>query len=248
MTKSSLILAAVVASQLGFVMPVSAQSRDLLAGTPGDLGALPSRARKSAAPEITLPLKLEAVRNESHPALRSVLIVGEEVLRLVGAGFGREAGGREVQMRVGSEQVALRILGWRDDEIRVQLPDLVTLGIDARTAATLEHELATSKKRVLGPNVEIGIALDGKWVAKRSAQLAVAYRDLDGDGSLTSEDCDDFDPRRKPSNQEVYDTSGLDEDCNDKTQAAAPVAPVMPVAPATTDAPADPLGLGASEL
>jgi len=247
MTKNSLILAAVIASQLGFVVPASAQGRELLAGTPTELGALPSRARKSAAPEITLPLKLEAVRNETHPALRTALVVGEEVLRLVGAGFGREAGGREIQMRVGSEQIALRILAWRDDEIRVQVPDLVALGIDAKAAAALQHELATSKKRVLGPNVEIGIALDGKWVAKRSAQLAVAYRDLDRDGSLTREDCDDFDPRRKPGNQEVYDAAGLDEDCNDQTQAAAPVAPVVPATPASA-APADPLGIDSPEL
>ncbi len=245
MTKKSLILAACLASQLGFAVPAAAQRRDLLAGTsaePGALGALPSRARKSAAPEITQPLKLEAVRNESHPALRTTALVGEDVLRLVGAGFGREAGGREVQIKVGSEQVTLTVLAWHDDEIRVQVPDLMGLGIDARQAATFEKELAQGKKRVVGPNVEIGITLDGKFVAKRSGQVAVAYRDLDGDGSTTNEDCDDFDPRRSPRLKETYDIAGVDEDCNPSTQATAPAA-AAPAAPA-----ADPLGIGSPDL
>lgn len=244
MTKNSLILAACIASQLGFAVPAAAQGRDLLAGAstdPGGLGALPSRARKSAAPEITLPLKLEAVRNESHPALRTTTLVGEDVLRLLGAGFGRDAGGRDVQIKVGNERITLTVLVWRDDEIRVQVPDLEGLGIDPKQAATLYQELAQSKKRVVGPKVEIGIALEGKWVAKRSGQLAVAYRDLDGDGSATSEDCDDFDPRRRPGNLETYDAAGVDEDCNPNTQATKPVA--APVAPAP-----DPLDVESTDL
>lgn len=245
MTKKSLILAACIASQLGFAVPAAAQGRDLLAGAstdPGGLGALPSRARKSSAPEITQPLKLEAVRNESHPALRTTTLVGEDVLRLLGAGFGNEAGGREVQIKIGSESITLTVLAWHDDEIRVQVPDLDGLGIDPKQAATLHQELAQSKKRVVGPNVEIGIALDGKWVAKRSGQLAVAFRDLDGDGSTTNEDCDDFDPRRRPGNKEVYDVAGVDEDCQASTQASAPVA--APVAPNA----ADPLDMESTDL
>lgn len=233
MTKTSLILAACLASQLGFAVSAAAQGRQLLAGNMAepDLGALPNRARKSAAPEITLPLKLEAVRIEGRPALKTTVLVGEEVLRLVGAGFGREAGGREVQIRAAGVSYALTVLSWRDDEIRVQVPDLSELGIDAKTAASYHDQLNKGKKSVLGPSIEIGIALEGNWVAKRSGQLAVAYRDLDADGSLTSEDCDDFDPRRKPGNVESYDAEGVDEDCNAATQASAPAAPAPAVDP-----------------
>ncbi len=255
MTKNSLILAACIASQIGFALPVAAQGRSLFAGTatePGALGALPSRAQRSAAPEITLPLKLEAVRNDSHPALRTTTLVGEDVLRLVGAGFGREAGGREVQIKVGRERITLTVLAWHDDEVRVQVPDLTGLGIDGKQAASFERELAQGKKSVVGPKVEIGIALDSKWVAKRSGQLAVAYRDLDGDGSTTIEDCDDFDPRRRPGNQETYDVAGVDEDCNADTQASPPVAAPL-VAPeadplVAPDSEADPLGIDSPEL
>lgn len=243
MTRNGLIIAACLASQLGFAISAAAQSKDLLAGTgkePGALGALPTRARKSAAPEINIPLKLEAVRNESHPALRTTTIMEEDVLRLVGAGFGRDAGGREVQIKIGGTQIALTVLAWHDDEIRVQVPDLMTLGIDAKQASGYEQELSQSKKRVVGPNVEIGIALQSQWVAKRTGQLAVAYRDLDGDGSLTNEDCDDFDPRRRPGNKESYDVAGVDEDCNPNTQATAPAPVAVPAAQA-----ADPLNLDA---
>jgi hypothetical protein len=183
-----------------------------------ELGALPGRARKSAAPEIATPLTFEAVRQETYRGLRASVVVAESVIRLVGKGFGTEAGARSVVIKLpNAEPVALKILSWRDDEVRVELPALEAVGIDARAASELKGQL-TAKKHVVGPSVEIGLWMEGKWVIRaRTAQLAVVWRDLDGDG-VDAIDCDDFDARRAPGRKEVADPDGVDEDCNPETK------------------------------
>jgi hypothetical protein len=183
-----------------------------------DIGALPGRARKSAAPDIATPLTFEAVRQETYPGLRPAVVVAESVIRLVGKGFGTEAGDRSIVIKLANaEPVALKILSWRDDEIRAELPALVDLGIDAKTASQMKSEL-TAKKHIVGPNTEIGLWMEGKWVIRaRTAQLAVVWRDLDGDGA-DAIDCDDFDARRAPGKKEVADADGVDEDCNPETK------------------------------
>ena len=86
------------------------------------------------------------------------------------------------------------------------------------------------------PKAQVGMQLEGKWIAKpKDAQLAVAYRDLDGDGH-DADDCDDFDARRAPGLKEVSDASNLDEDCNSATQ-SAPLPATQPAPlPATSAA------------
>jgi hypothetical protein len=230
----------------GFCLSTTVLAQGLFAGLPSDqVGALPGRARKTTAPEIQLPLKYEAIRNESYPGLRASVLVGDSVIRLVGAGFGSESGGRTVMMKLSnmSEPVALQILSWKDDEIRVQVPALSELGIDGKVMSQMKADLG--KKRLVGPTAEVGIQLQGKWAAKpKQAQLAVVYRDLDADGH-DADDCDDLDARRAPGHKEVEDPEGLDEDCNPNTKGEAPVTSPQ----AATSAPAavqpkDTSGLG----
>jgi hypothetical protein len=191
-----------------------------------ELASLPTRARKSAAPDIKTPLQYEALRHETYPGLRGSVLVGESVMRLVGAGFGSEPGGRTVVLTLSTreEPVVLTVLSWRDDEIRVQVPSLSELGVDAKQAAALKREL-TGKKRIVGPSAELGIrSAEGVWVEKpRHSQLAVVFRDLDGDGH-DAHDCDDFDGRRAPGRRELSDADGLDEDCNPETHGEAALA------------------------
>jgi hypothetical protein len=183
-----------------------------------DVGALPGRARKSNAPEIATPLSFEAVRQETYPGLRASVVVAGSVIRLVGRGFGTAAGDRSVVIKLASaEPVALKLLSWRDDEVRAQLPTLDELGVDARAISHMKGELS-AKKHIVGPHAEIGLWMEGKWVIKaRTAQLAVVWRDLDGDG-VDAIDCDDFDARRAPGYKEVADPDGVDEDCNPDTK------------------------------
>lgn len=194
-----------------------ALAQSQFAGVP-DIGALPGRARKSAAPDIATPLTFEAVRHETYPGLRVSVVLAESVIRLVGKGFGTEAGSRSVVARLASgELVALKILSWRDDEVRAELPPLEAFGIDAKAVSQLKREL-TAKKRIAGPSLEIGLWMEGKWVTRaRTTQLAVVWRDLDGDG-VDAIDCDDHDARRAPGHKEVADPEGLDEDCNPETK------------------------------
>ncbi len=216
------VLSSGLTSHLG-----SAAAQDHFGQPPSaDLGSLPTRARKSAAPDIKTPLKYEAVRHETYPGLRASVLVGDSVIRLVGAGFGSEPGGRTVVLTLPTvaEPVPLKVLSWRDDEIRVQVPSLSELGIDAKLAAELKSQL-TGRKRIVGPNAEVGIrSAEGVWVEKpRHTQLAVVYRDLDGDGHDV-DDCDDFDGRRTPGRKELSDADGLDEDCNPETKGEAALA------------------------
>jgi hypothetical protein len=225
---------------------VGAQSRDLFAGgmsIPDEVGSLPSRARKSAAPKVVVPLKLEALRSETHPALRTAVVLEGEVVRLVGEGFGDDAAGRSIEAHIGGQRILLKVLSWKDDEIRVEVPSYALLGVDAKRASELRAELLRTKKRVVGPTLQLGIALSGNWIASRSVQVAVEWRDLDADGSLSDEDCDDFDPRRRPGLTEVYDAEGIDEDCNPNTQATEPPAPVAQPAAETESEPAPADGL-----
>jgi hypothetical protein len=205
----------------------SAGAQSLFAGTPSDVGGLPTRARKSAAPEITTPFTYEAVRQETFPGLKPSILVGESVIRLVGKGFGKEPDGRTIMLKLSTSEApfALTVLSWRDDEVRAELPALDVLEIDAKMAADMKRGL-TARKHIAGPKAQVGMQLEGKWIAKpKHAQLAVAWIDLDGDGH-DADDCDDFDARRVPGLKEQTDAAGLDEDCNPATE-SAPV-PVTP--------------------
>ena len=202
----------------------SVAAQGLFAGTPTGVGALPSR--KSGSPEIGMPLSYEAIRQETYPGLRPSVVVAASVIRLVGKGFGTKPDGRTVMIKLSTSKApfALYVLSWRDDEVRAVLPALLDLEVDSKMAAKYEKELR-GNKHVAGPRVQVGIQLEGKWVAKpKDAQLAVAYRDLDGDGH-EGDDCDDFDARRAPGNPEISDAEGLDEDCNPATKKG--VAPVV---------------------
>jgi hypothetical protein len=202
----------------------SVGAQGLFAGTPTGVGALPSR--KSDSPEITNPLSYEAIRQDTYPGLRPSVVVAASVIRLVGKGFGTKPDGRTVMIKLSSSKAAfsLYVLSWRDDEVRVALPALLDLEIDSKAAANYEKQVR-GNRHVAGPKAQVGIQLDGKWVAKpKDAQLAVAYRDLDGDGH-EADDCDDFDARRKPGNPELTDAEGLDEDCNPATKKGLAPAP-----------------------
>jgi len=248
------MIAALVCCAGLFSGNASVAAQGLYAGTPTEVGALPSR--KSGSPDIAMPLTYEALRQDTYPGLRPSVLVAASVIRLVGKGFGTKPDGRTVMIKLSTSKAPfnLYVLSWRDDEVRVVLPALLDMEVDSKMAANLEKQLGGNRK-IAGPKAQVGIQLDGKWVAKpKDAQLAVAYRDLDGDGH-EADDCDDFDARRKPGNPELTDAEGLDEDCNPSTKKGIALPPVeessdeseaseepatAAVAPAPTKAPAVP--------
>jgi hypothetical protein len=219
------MIAALVCCAGLFSQHASVAAQGLFAGTPTEVGALP--ARKSGSPDIAMPLTYEAIRQETYPGLKPSVLVAASVIRLVGKGFGTKPDGRTVMLKLSTSKSPfnLYVMSWRDDEVRVVLPALLDMEVDAKMAANLEKQLRGSRK-IAGPKAQVGIQLDGKWVAKpKDAQLAVVYRDLDGDGH-EADDCDDFDARRQPGNPELTDAEGLDEDCNPATRKGIAPPPV----------------------
>lgn len=184
--------------------------------------SLPGRVKNRFTPGRVAATRLQKVRNTTHPALRLGRFVPGDILELRGRDLGTADSGMTVELvaKAPGQTVTLEVVSWSEKVVRVRLPDVRGLGVDAKEEAALDNQLRKNIGEA-GIDGEVGLRKDGQWAGgSRTIHISIVGDDIDGDGHAAApwgDDCDDFDPRRSPSRKEVNDDEQLDEDCNPDT-------------------------------